>query len=64
MCCPQLCTWGAQKDIVCVIKAFFLLSVISLVSVGKTEEVKDDTESKADGGEDRDESSKVNKKFS
>lgn len=30
----------------------------------KTEEAKDDTESKADGGEDKDESSKVRKKFS
>lgn len=30
----------------------------------KTEQVKDDTESKADGGEDQDESSKVRKKSS
>lgn len=44
---------------VCVIKAFLLLSVVSLVSVCKTEEAKDDRESKADGGDDRDESSKV-----
>ena len=36
-----------------------LLSVVSSVSVCKTEEVKDDRESKADGGDDRDESSKV-----
>lgn len=43
---------------------FLLLSVVSFVSVCKTEEVKDDAESKADGGEDRDESSKVRKKFS
>lgn len=40
------------------------MSVISFVSVCKTEEAKDDTESKADGGEDRDESSKVKRKLS
>lgn len=41
-----------------------LLSVVSSVSVCKAEEAKDDGESKADGGEDRDESSKVKTELS
>lgn len=42
----------------------FFTNVISFLSMCKTEEAKDDTKSKANEGEDKDEISKVSKKYS
>lgn len=53
-----------KSKIISVIKASLLLSVVSFISVCHTEETKNDTETKAHQVEDKDESSKVRKKFS
>lgn len=59
-----MCNWGPQEDAVFGIKDLLLYALVSFVSVCKPEEPKDDPESKADGGEDRDENSKVKMELS